>query len=632
MYYQNQYDISTPVITSLFKRYGKEVMLKEIQRLGAKRVFLTRSIYHLNKESFEKEIEDIRDVCAFLKEHGYEVGLWGWSFMVNNLKDEFQHICNFDGAVDKVSACPLDPKFREFAGKYAAELAKTGVDILLYDDDYRLAHWKSSMACGCDVHMNRIHEMVGEDISAVDFKKKMLSGGKNKYRDAYIAANREALTGFAAHIRKCVDEVNPNVRIGVCSCMNWDFDGTDPAEISRIMAGNTKPFLRLIGATYWPTQPKWSIFNRLGTVIELERMELNWCREHDIEIIAEGDTYPRPRFAVPASYLELFDIAMMADGGTNGILNYALDYAADPSYETAYVDTVCRNRELYGEIRKVFAPKTACGMRIVEKQKRFADMEIPEDQSGSEIVLDTFFSPAAKMTTSLGIPSTYASSDECSIIFGENARGISTDLLNNGAILDITAARILQEAGVDTGIVSVGKKVRPSLERFLDGDVDVLARYAGFVTELAENAKPESYFVYSDNGKSKRAPASYLYENANGQKFLVFTFDMYHNDESCYRTYTRGTQLIKACEKLSGKPLPASVEKCPDMYMMCKRDDGKLAVGLWNIFSDKVREPVVTLEKAYKDIHFVKGSGRLEGNKVYLDEIPAFEFVGFEVK
>lgn len=632
MYYQGEYNISTPVPIALFKRYGKEVMLKEIQRLGMKRVFLTRNIMQLDKKAVAEELKDIKEYCAFLKEHGLEVGFWRWSFLVENLKDEFHHICNFDGAVDKSAACPLDPKFREFAGNYAAELAKTGVDILLYDDDYRLAYWAGSMACGCDVHMQRIREILGEDISPADFKKKMLSGGKNKYRDAYLAVNREALTGFASHIRKCVDEVNPNVRIGVCSCMNWDFDGTDPGEISRIMAGNTKPFMRLIGATYWPTQPKWSIFNRLGTVIELERMELSWCREYDMEIIAEGDTYPRPRFAVPASYLELFDIAMMADGGTNGIMNYAFDYAADPSYETAYVDTVCRNRELYSEIRKVFAPKSACGMRIVEKQKRFKNMVIPEEREGDETVQDVFFSPAAKMISSLAIPSTYMGNEGCSIVFGENARGLSAELLKNGAILDLTAATILQEAGVDTGIISVGKKVKPVKERFVDDDVDVLARYTGHITELKPAAKPESYFIYAEDGETKEAPASYYYENTNGQRFLVFTFDMYHNDESCYRTYTRGNQLIKAAEKLSGKPLPASIQNCPDMYMMCKKDDCKLAVGLWNIFADKVREPVVTLEKAYSDIRFVKGSGRLEGNKVYLDEIPAFEFVGFEVK
>jgi len=633
MYFQNEYNISTPVPAKLFKRYGKEVMLQEIQRLGAKRVFITRSIYQLDKAAFAKELEDIKEICSFLKKHGLEVGLWGWSFLVKDLKDEFHHIGNFSGQVDPSAACPLDPKFREFAGKYAAELAKTGVDILLYDDDYRLAYWSGSMGCGCTVHMQRLREILDEDISPEEFKRKMLCGGKNRYRDAYMTVNREALTGFAGYIRKCVDAVNPKIRIGVCSCMNWDFDGTDPAEISRIMAGNTRPLLRLIGATYWPTQPRWSIFNRLGAVIELERMELSWCRDDHMEILAEGDTYPRPRFAVPASYLELFDTAMMADGGTNGILNYAVDYAADPTYETAYVDTVCRNRELYSEIRNTFSSKTACGVRIVERQKRFADTVIPEDREGNESVLDVFFSPAAKLVSSLTIPSTYTGNDGCSIIFGENARGVSGELLHNGAILDLTAATIMQDAGIDTGIISVGKKVKPSLEHFYDGDVDVLARYTGYLTELNQDIRPDSHFIYTENNESKRAIASYFYENASGQKFLVFTFDMYYNDESCYRTYTRGNQIRKAVEKLSGRPLPASVEKCPDMYMMCKKDHtGAMAVGLWNIFADKVREQVVTLERPYENIRFIKGSGHLDGNKVYIDEIPAFEFVGFEVR
>lgn len=628
-----EYKISVPVITKLFKRYGEEKMVAELKRLGAQRVFLTRSIYQLDAVAFEKELQEITRVCSCLKSHGFEVGLWGWSFIVGNLNNEFHHICSLDKKhVDASSACPLDPLFREFAGNYAVKLAQTGVDILLYDDDYRLAYWKSVMACGCDVHMQRICEILGETISAEDFKDKVLSGGENKYRDAYLAVNKEALEGFAQHIRECVDAVNPNMRIGVCSCMNWDFDGTDPAQISRIFAGNTKPLLRLIGATYWATMPTWSIYNRLGTVIELERMELSWCGD-DIEIMAEGDTYPRPRFHVPASYLELFHTAMLADGGTDGILKYALDYAASPEYETAYVDATCKNRELYRKIQTVFSNKTACGVRIVEKQNKFKTMEIPEERAGDYNVIDHFFSPAAKMTSSLGIPSTYTGNDGYSIIFGENARDLNVDLLRNGAVIDLTAAQILQKVGIDVGLVNVGKKVRPYEEYFVEDDMYVLARYSANIVEIQPSAKVASQFLYTEGGKEQRAAASYYYENAQGQRFLVFAFDMHYNDESAYRTYTRGNQLIKACEELSGKPLPASIEKCPDMYMMCKKDDeGALAVGLWNIFADKVGDPVVTLEKAYNEIYFVNGSGRLEGNKVYLDEIPAFEFVGFEVK
>lgn len=633
MYNKPDYTVSVPVINGCFKRQGREAVVGELKKLGANRVFLARGIYTTDTGKFCRMLDELRDNCAYLKENGFEVGVWGWSFIIEGEADSFTRIRSLDGkSTDKTYRCPLDPEFREFVGNYAAELAKTGVDIILFDDDYNLAFWRGNIACGCELHMARVKEILGEEITNEDFKAKVLRGGNNKYRDTYLAVNREALEGFACHIRASVDKVNPNVRIGVCSCMNWDADGISPAEISRAFAGNTKPLLRLIGATYWPTQPRWSIYNRLGAVIEFERMERSWC-EDDIEIMAEGDVYPRPRYAVPSSYLELFDTALMADGGMNGILKYALDYTADPSYERGYVDAHCRNNPVRAQIREKFSAKEACGMRIYEKMRKFQDMEIPEELSGNDSVVNIFYSPAAKMLSSLSIPSTYHGMGTCGVVFGENARGLEPEALKNGLILDLTAAKILQATGIDTGIVRIGDSIKPEEEFFVADDTYVAAGFKGYNVEIDANAKTESYFLYTDKGEKRRAPGSYYYENAQGNRFLVLAFDMHFNIDTCFRSYTRAAQMIRASEYLSGQKLPASIKDCPDLYMMCKRDDGgALAVGLWNIFADPVYEPVITLDREYSDIQFINCTGRLERDKVCLSPISAFTFAGFEVK
>ena len=51
----------------------------------------------------------------------------------------------------------------------------------------------------------------------------------------------------------------------------------DSATVSRILAGNTKPYLRTIGAPYWAVNRSWG--NRVQDVIELTRMERSWCGE-----------------------------------------------------------------------------------------------------------------------------------------------------------------------------------------------------------------------------------------------------------------------------------------------------------------------------------------------------------------
>lgn len=60
-------------------------------------------------------------------------------------------------------------------------------------------------------------------------------------------------------------------------------------------------------------------------VFEIISMCLSFCHNPNAEIVAEGDVYPRPRYHCPASYLELFDAFVRADGQCTGNMKYMLD-------------------------------------------------------------------------------------------------------------------------------------------------------------------------------------------------------------------------------------------------------------------------------------------------------------------
>ena len=99
-----------------------------------------------------------------------------------------------------------------------------------------------------------------------------------------------------------------------------------------------------------------------------------------------------------------------------------------------------------------------------------------------------------------------------------------------------------------------------------------------------------------------------------------------------YRGYLQQQVLKEGVEWISGKRLPAFIEKCPNLYLMCKGGDGKTAVALFNVFADSVDDGVITLDKEYSSIRFINCSGRLEGDKVILySSIPAYSFAAFEV-
>ena len=78
--------------------------------------------------------------------------------------------------------------------------------------------------------------------------------------------------------------------------------------------------------------------------------------------------------------------------------------------------------------------------------------------------------------------------------------------------------------------------------------------------------------------------------------------------------------------------MPAYIEGCPGLYMICKKGSNSMAVLLLNAYADTVDEPVIVLDKTYSSIRFISCNGRLDGNIVTLDTpIAAFGLAAFEV-
>lgn len=620
------YKISVPIMNRNMNRVEKEKVLRQLRELDAKRVFIALQVKGSDPEKDKREIETLKNNCLFLKEHGIEeVGAWFWTFLEKGQND-FMHMKTLEGKVLEEDCCPLDEKFCEAKGTYLQELAKTGVDILLFDDDFRYGYRARSMNCICDLHMQKINEILGEDATSELVAHYVLSGDKNKYRAAWMQVNGDSLKEFARRMRTYVNEVNPSIRIGLCSCMSvWDTDGVDSVTLSKILAGNTKPFLRLIGAPYWASKRSWG--NRLQDVIELTRMERSWC-DDGIEIIGEGDTYPRPRHKCPASYLEIFDTALRADGGVDGILKYAVDYVSSPDYENGYIVHHKRNKPIYDEISKAFSDKKACGVRVYEAMNKFQNASIPKEAEGTSQVQDLFFSISARMLAENTIPTIYEGDGVAGIAFGENIKYVPEDALKKGIVIDLAAAEILEKQGYDTGILDIGEKFTPEEEVFPNqANEYALTNFNAYKISVKDEAEIDSYYIYEET----KLPAAYYYMNKQGHRFFVFAFYAYFNDETAWRSYARSLQVRTAVEKLSGKKLPAYSYGNPDLYLMTKKDEKSMAVGLWNVFADCVFELVVELDKAYKEIRFINCTGRIDGNKVYLSELPAFSFAGFEV-
>lgn len=623
------YKVSVPIVNRTLKRAGRDRIVQELKRFDTERVFLALGVYETDTEKRRLALNELAENCRFFKKHGFEVGAWIWTFWVKD-NTEFINMRAIDGQEITEFMCPCDKKFVDFAAEYIKEIAKCGVDIIQYDDDFRFGFLnKTAPACLCDAHIAEINRITGETSTREELEHYINTGGKNKFRDAFLQTNGNAFRNFAKRMRSAVNEVDPTIRISLCACMSsWDLDGTDARELATILAGDTKPLLRLIGAPYWAVKKSWG--NSLQDVIELERMESAWSKHPDLEIMAEGDAYPRPRINCPASYIEGFDTAIRAPGCTDGILKYGIDYTSNADYETGYARFHERNRTLYQDIQRVFLPKESCGVRVYESMKKIADMVMPTKVNEQVNIQNLFFSMSARTLACNGIPTVYEGPGVCGIVFDENARNLPLEALQNGLILDLAAAEILTERGIDVGLKNIGSSIKePVEEHFLKSD-NYIAVTGGVVYDIGVS---EAAQILSEAEiGTKKIPLSYRYENANGNRFLILNVNTRLDTSAMLRHYARGRQYADNIPWLSGNKLPAYVYGHPSLYLQAKEKENSLAVGLWNFFADTATEPMVEFGRSYAEIEFINCTGKLLGDKVCLSDIPPFGFAGFQVK
>ncbi len=630
--------MAVPVTTRLLAREDFDKIVEQLHQIGAQYVFIGKGSVIVDPVKRQEELELLKKSCSYLSKEGFKVGIWLWSFLIPG-EVPYQRMIGLNGITSKGEVCPLDEDFVEFYSGCIKEIVQYAKpDMIMFDDDFGFGHEDNNaqIECACPLHLKKMSEIAGEEITIEGIEEKMFTGKPNKYRDAYIQAMRETLIGFADKMRQTVDEVDPSMRLGICALMSaWNTDGVDSYEIAKHLAGNQKPLVRLIGAPYWGVDRLFGN-NRLQDVINLQRMEASW-RYGDVEVLYEGDPYPRPRFATPANYLEAYDMALLADGTADGIIKYIIDFTASTKYEQGYIERHLRNAPNYDWIMKNMKDKQAAGIRIYEFLHTVKTANLPDEYLGHDYLRNRFMSPASRMMTACSIPITYSGKGCCGAAFGENIRYLSEEQLKGGIITDIEGAKVLGEFGIDTGIEKWGDFFKPSSEYYHTEDEYVAIRNEDSCVavpnapvqevELNEKASVQSSFICDD----KRIPASFIYENDKGYKFLIFTFDAYRSNESVYRSYTRSRQLMNAVTILSGNKLPAMISGNPDLYVLTKQDEKTLSVGLWNLFPDGIYSPKIKLDKVYKSIECCSCTAKLNGDEVELSDIAPYGFAAFTV-
>lgn len=623
-----------PLASRVFTRH-REQYAEQLRRLNNPYVaiYIDRTFV---PEQLEQSLADLKVNLDFLHAQGFDTLVWiqafGFGIGLQGRDAEcaaaFTRITGLDGRVCDDAMCPEDPAFMEYYLSLVQGVVRSGARRIMLDDDLCLSV-RPGLGCSCDRHLALLKERTGREITRDMLKETLFTGEATDLRRQWLDLMGDTLKTFCRRVRAAADEINPEVEMGFCAgYTSWDIEGADALTLTKILAGKHKPFLRLTGAPYWVEQNRFP-GQRMAQIVEFTRMQRQWCETEDAEIFTENDSYPRPRHRVPAAIIETFDFCMSADSPI-GQLKYLFDYYSAPGYEDGYLRAHERSRALTDEIRDRIGPMPAAGIYVHEPMKKVSDITFPDTPSPAFEVMQTAFSPAANLLSSCGIATVYAPHTGVCAAFGDSGRTIPLTG-HAGFILDYPAACAMMKRGVDVGLIEGVPAAVPLTEHFLsvndsvllDGCVRPSAPAHFHASTLAPGAEVQSTF----SQPSGSIPASYTYENAAGQKFLVFLFDGIaakpNSALSC--SYYRQAQILDFCRRM-GAPLPAACLKNPEFYMICKQDDAQLAVAFCNFSLDYITDAAIELTGTFRSAEFLGCTGRLEDGRVILDHVPGWGF------
>jgi len=625
--------------------HNTKIYKDDFKRLGARTVFLVEPsrLLHLCDERYSSAMRFIKNNIEAYEALGYECGVWITTIGFGNAlrgKDtvlKYTPIRSIVGDEMVDANCPTDKSFVHRMCEIVKDLARLGAKMIMLDDELCLSV-RPGLGCACEEHLAEFGRRIGRKVSLRELPELLFTGKPSVYRREWLSMQGDTLRHFCKALRNALDEVDPSVRMGYCAgYTSYDVEGVDAIELTQILAGNTKPFLRLTSAPYWYASQRFAK-TPMATFIEFARMQAAWLKNYDIEIFSECDTYPHDRFHTPVSYIQCFDTATRLTKNV-GVLKYFYHYPCKPEVERGYINAHLAENKACEALESAFWSKNEVGVRVYEKMHKLADSTLPDAFNAATsqkwIMKKYSFSEAQMMLSVNAIPTVYEGKGVCGIAFGENAKYLDADALEKGLILDISAAEILQARGIDVGLADCKPLASGVLEDFGDGyGVSVFSATDLCDIKTAEGAKVISTFVSTDylSEPRHRSPAAYLYENAKGQRFLVYAFRSQSQPETSgiYWNYRRGEQIAEAVEWLGGAPLPVRCSAEPFGYLRCNENENSVACAYFNCTADAPESLTFTFSKDVKNVNIIMGNGtQTDARTVTINDIRAYGCAAF---
>ena len=437
--------------------------LADIRASGADGLQLAICEFFVTGEARRKKLAHLKDMIAYFVSAGYPVAIWVSSLGYGEPKDadyerrfpNRRKLKSFGGA--EAVMCATDETYAQALEENVRDFIRAGAKFILWDDDFVQA-CRPGLSCVCDAHLALYAKRLGRPVTADEVRQSFV-GASNEVRKVFLDVMGETLETLAKRLRRAADEVDPSVGMGLCaSYTHYGLDGVDMDRLVRTFQGKQqpRPFLRLSGAPYWaaacwPPAYRKSQGMNLAGVVEFARSQTARFRGSDVFVIDENDPYPRRSDKVPAGMCEVYDKALIADGGS--VRNkYILRYGRD-RVDTAYLDLHLADLPQDKEIAAAFRGTKPVGFRVYGGEDHLREAAFPETYAGEhELKALASFPFAGFYLVQNGVPTQYEREDTPGAAFGPAVLAVPRKAYARGLLIDLSAARELTRRGVDVGL------------------------------------------------------------------------------------------------------------------------------------------------------------------------------------
>ncbi len=445
--------------------------LEAVRQTEADGLQLIACEFFVDGEQRQTALRNLAESIRFFEAAGYPVAVWtstlGYGAERNaDFRRRFpraRKLRGFDGT--EAATCTTDAAVAAAIQENLRDFVRAGAKTILLDDDFIQCCRPGQCCCVCDEHLRRYAAKLGRDRLTAAEVAAAYAGPSNAVRSAVLAVLGETLTNYAAGLRAAVDELDPTVNIGLCSSFTlFDLEGVDAEALVKRLAGRgRRPLMRVSGATYWPTgwvAPRYSGQNLVG-VLEFVRRQVADFGRRGMAILDENDTCPRDPEWVPSGMAELYDKAMIVEGGVIRNKYILRQNRMDPARQIApeYLEGHLQNLAHDRELAASFRGAEPVGFRVFMADGLFAQTEVPEPFPGEDWLKTRYSQPMAGIfLANAGFATQYRNDREPWAVFGPSALALPETALAVGVLLDREAAEVLERRGIDVGLKAKSPK------------------------------------------------------------------------------------------------------------------------------------------------------------------------------